>query len=67
MLGRKLISLFIYCRRSNMLLTLESGAAIEMQPRLSEHYWNFRGGSTPYTLMMEAAGSNRNIGTPDRR
>jgi hypothetical protein len=35
--------------------------------RLSEQYWNFRTGSTAYTLMMEAAGSNRKFGTLDRR
>ena len=56
MLGRKLISLSVYCRRSNMLLALESGAAMEMQRRLSEQHWNFRGGSTPYILMVEGAG-----------
>ena len=50
-----------------MLLTLESGAAMEMQHRLSEEYWNFTEGSTPCTLMMEAVGSNRNVGALDRR
>jgi len=67
MLGRKLISLSIYCRRSNMLLALESGAAKKMQPGLPEQYWNCRGGSTPYTLMTEGAGSKRNVGTLERR
>jgi hypothetical protein len=67
MLGRKLISLSIYCRLSNMLLTLESGAAMELQHRMSEQYWNFRGVSARCTLMMEAAGSNRNVGALDRR
>jgi hypothetical protein len=65
-LGNKLISLSIYCSRSNMLLTIDCGTAMEMRPRLSEQYWNFRRGSTTYTLMKEAAGSNRNVGTLDR-
>jgi hypothetical protein len=49
-----------------MLLTLESVVAMEMQQRLSEQNWHLREGSSPCTLSMEAAGSNRNVGALDR-